>query len=232
MIGANKLQSSPVVGVNNDPFMISKLHLAESRYMFQWFIKRFIDIAGSFIGLIVISPILFAIAISIRKESPGKVIYKQTRVGLNGKKFEMYKFRSMIDGAETDLDTLKEHNDTNDVMFKMKDDPRVTKVGAFIRKHSLDELPQLFNVLKGEMSLIGPRPPLVSELEEYEKWHYKRFATLPGMTGLWQVSGRSSIVDFDKVVRLDIQYIENWSLLFDLEIFLKTIPIVIWGDEF
>lgn len=143
----------------------------------------------------------------------------------------MYKFRSMKYGAEDELVNLKKNNESNEVMFKMKNDPRVTKVGAFLRKHSLDELPQLFNVLKGEMSLIGPRPPLVSELKNYKNWHYKRFATLPGMTGLWQVSGRSSILDFDKVVRLDVQYIENWNLFFDFGILLKTVPVVIRGDE-
>ena len=221
--------TSKALSINQ--FYLNTLPIEECSYQLQWLIKRFIDIAGSLIGLILISPILLLIAIAIKLESKGPVFFKQKRVGLQGENFDMYKFRSMKQNAEDELENLKQFNESNNVMFKMKKDPRVTKVGEFIRKHSLDELPQLINVLKGEMSLIGPRPPLVTELKDYKPWHYKRFETIPGMTGLWQVSGRSSITNFDKVVRLDLRYIKEWSLLLDLNILLKTVPIVIWGKE-
>lgn len=221
--------TSKALSIN--PLYLNALPIEECSYQLQWLIKRFIDIAGSLVGLILISPILLLIAIAIKLESKGPVFFKQKRVGLQGENFDMYKFRSMKQNAENELDKLKQFNESNNVMFKMKKDPRVTKVGEFIRKHSLDELPQLINVLKGEMSLIGPRPPLVTELKDYKPWHYKRFETIPGMTGLWQVSGRSSITNFDKVVKLDLRYIKEWSLLLDLNILLKTVPIVIWGKE-
>lgn len=221
--------TSKALSINN--FYVEPLVIAECTFQLQWLIKRFIDIAGSLIGLMIISPILLLIALAIKLESSGPVFFKQKRVGLQGKKFDMYKFRSMKENAENELEFLKQFNESNNVMFKMKKDPRVTKVGEFIRKHSLDELPQLINVLKGEMSLIGPRPPLVTELKDYKPWHYKRFETIPGMTGLWQVSGRSSITNFDKVVKLDLKYIREWNLFLDLNIILKTVPIVIWGKE-
>jgi lipopolysaccharide/colanic/teichoic acid biosynthesis glycosyltransferase len=164
-------------------------------------------------------------------ESKGPVIYKQKRIGLNGKEFEIYKFRSMHTNAEKLLSQLLDKNEISSGMFKMQNDPRVTKVGKWLRKFSIDELPQLLNVLKGDMSLVGPRPPIQTELQDYKHWHYFRFATLPGLTGLWQVSGRSSIKVFDQVVDLDCQYIRKWSLWLDFKLLLKTVPVVLFAKD-
>ena len=209
---------------------ISNLNYCKKKPV-QWLIKRAFDFAFSVLGLIIVFPILVLLVIIIKLDSNGPTILKQKRIGMNGKEFYMYKFRSMFQDAEERYELLRTYNQTNPVMFKMFDDPRVTKVGRFIRKYSLDELPQLFNVIKGEMSLIGPRPPLPHELEKYKNWHYVRFATLPGLTGMWQVSGRSSVKDFDTVVKLDYKYISQWNLWFDLKIILKTIPVVLSGKN-
>lgn len=193
-------------------------------------IKRAIDIIGSFCGLVVLSILFVLIAIFIKLEDPkGKVFFKQLRIGKNGKEFYMYKFRSMASDAEERLKELLALNDVSGAMFKMKDDPRVTKVGRFIRKTSLDELPQLFNVLKGEMSLVGPRPPLPREVAEYSLYDKQRLLVLPGCTGLWQVSGRSNI-GFSEMVELDLHYIKNRSLKFDLKILFKTV-FVLFGSK-
>ncbi len=176
-------------------------------------------------------PFLIVIATIISIESEGPVIYKQKRIGLNGKEFEMYKFRSMRADAEKLLHELLEKNEIGNGMFKMLNDPRITRVGKWLRKFSIDELPQLFNVLKGDMSLVGPRPPIESELQDYKQWHYFRFATLPGLTGLWQVSGRSSIKEFDAVVEMDYEYIRNWSLWLDFKLLLKTVPVVLFAKN-
>lgn len=197
----------------------------------QWFLKRVIDIFGSSVGIIVLSPLMAIVAILIKFESPGPIIYKQKRVGFKGRQFNMYKFRSMRQDADELLDQLLEKNETNNGMFKMFNDPRVTKIGRFIRKYSIDELPQLFNVLKGDMSLVGPRPPIVRELKHYENWHYFRFSTLPGLTGIWQVSGRSRIKEFDTVVKMDYHYINNWNVLLDMKLILKTVPVVLGGMD-
>ncbi|MEI7473353.1 MAG: exopolysaccharide biosynthesis polyprenyl glycosylphosphotransferase [bacterium] len=210
-------------------FLLSRNFNLQYRKPMQWSIKKFIDYAGTGFGILLISPILILIAILIKLDSQGPVFFKQKRVGLYGQDFYMYKFRSMKINAEADLEKLKGQNQTNDKMFKLKEDPRVTRIGRLLRKHSLDELPQLFNVLKGEMSLVGPRPPLPSEVELYDKWCYLRFATVPGLTGMWQVSGRSDITNFNKVVELDYKYIEEWSILLDFKILLKTIPVVFFG---
>lgn len=210
-------------------FLISRNFNVKSRRPVQWRLKRAIDYFGTGLGILLISPVLLIIALAIKIESPGPVFFKQKRIGLYGKEFYMYKFRSMKQDAEKELYKFKSQNETNDMMFKMKNDPRVTKVGKFLRKHSLDELPQLFNVLDGAMSLVGPRPPLPSEVELYKKWYYLRFATVPGLTGLWQVSGRSDITDFDKVVELDFKYIEKWNIFSDISILFKTIPVVLFG---
>lgn len=181
--------------------------------------------------MLAILPFLAIVAIAIKLESKGPALFKQKRVGRFGKEFYMYKFRSMDLNAEDRLKDLLKYNETNEGMFKMADDPRVTKVGKFIRKYSIDELPQLINVIKGEMSLIGPRPCLSRELKSYKNWHYVRFATLPGLTGLWQVSGRSSIKDFDKAVSLDYQYINNWNIGLDISILFRTIPAVLFPGK-
>jgi len=197
----------------------------------QVFIKRVVELFGTILGLIIISPILVTIALAIKLETNGPVLYKQKRIGQHGKEFYMYKFRSMCLGADEKIDELKKYNQTNESMFKMFDDPRVTKVGKFLRKHSLDEFPQLLNVLKGEMSLVGFRPPLPCEVKQYKPVHYVRFTMMPGLTGPWQVNGRSSIKNFDKVIKLEYEYAKNWSLYNDLQILLKTIPVVIFGKN-
>ena len=159
-------------------------------------------------------------------ESRGPLIFKQRRVGKNGRFFYVYKFRSMYKDAEERKKALMEQNEMKGLMFKMTDDPRITKVGKFIRKTSIDELPQFFNVLKGDMSLVGTRPPTVDEFRQYEGYHKRRLSMKPGMTGMWQVSGRSDIEDFEEVVKLDLEYIDNWSIGLDFKILFKTIAVV------
>lgn len=214
---------------NKYKFWLSRNFNIELRKPVQWKLKRTMDFALSIAGLVLASPILIAIAAAIKYESDGPILFKQKRIGKYGKEFYMYKFRSMLNNAEDNLEMLIHKNETNNVMFKMKKDPRITTVGKLIRKYSLDELPQLLNVLKGDMSLIGPRPPLPYEVEKYENWHYLKFSTYPGITGLWQVSGRSSIKDFNVVIKLDFKYTENWNLFQDFLIFLKTFPVVIFA---
>jgi lipopolysaccharide/colanic/teichoic acid biosynthesis glycosyltransferase len=214
-----------------DPSIIAESYDLSKEKPVQWVLKRAIDILGSSIGLLMLSPLLAAVALAIRLETPGPVIYKQKRVGLHGNRFDMYKFRSMNQNADAMLAQLLDKNETNNGMFKMFNDPRVTRIGRFIRKYSIDELPQLFNVLKGDMSLVGPRPPIERELKHYENWHYFRFATLPGLTGVWQVSGRSRIKDFDTVVRMDYQYINEWNIGLDIKLILKTFPVVLGGRD-
>jgi exopolysaccharide biosynthesis polyprenyl glycosylphosphotransferase len=192
-------------------------------------IKRALDIAGAALGLTLGAPLLGLIAAAIRLDSPGPIIFRQTRVGADGKQFEMYKFRSMVEGAEEELDELRDFNEVEGPIFKMRDDPRVTRVGRILRRFSLDELPQFWNVLRGDMSMVGPRPPLPSEVTEYIEWHKKRLEVRPGVTGLWQVSGRS-LVSFDEQCLLDIYYIENWSLWLDFKVLLRTIPHIFFGD--
>ncbi|KAF1303635.1 UDP-phosphate galactose phosphotransferase [Enterococcus sp. CU12B] len=198
----------------------------EKKYVYR-FIKRIIDVLGSSIGLIVLSPIFLVVAILMKKEEPnGPIFFSQTRVGKNESKFKMFKFRSMCVDAEEKLAELLKHNEVEGAMFKMKDDPRITKVGKFIRKTSIDELPQLWNVLKGDMSLVGPRPPLLREVAEYTEYDKQRLLVKPGCTGLWQVSGRNE-VGFDEMVELDIEYIQNGSIWNDVKIMFKTILVMI-----
>ncbi|WP_231124917.1 sugar transferase [Limosilactobacillus reuteri] len=189
-------------------------------------IKRIFDFMAAICGVIILSPVMLVIAILIKVEDHGPVFYKQVRVGKNGKKFKMYKFRSMFVNADKMLSKLKEQNDVEGPMFKMKDDPRITKVGHFIRKHSLDELPQFLNVIKGDMSLVGPRPPLPSEVAEYSDYDKQRLYVTPGCTGLWQATERNE-VGFSEMVQLDIQYIQRASFMFDLWIIWKTVEIII-----
>ncbi len=191
--------------------------------------KRIIDILGSMIGIVLLSPLLLVIAILIRLESKGKVIFSQTRVGLNRKEFKIYKFRSMVENAEDLRIKLEDKNEVSGPMFKIKKDPRVTKVGRFIRNTSIDELPQLINVLKGDMSLVGPRPSLPSEVINFEPWMLKRLEVKPGLTCYWQVSGRSNI-GFQEWMELDIKYVNEMSNMVDIKLILKTI-LLLFGDK-
>ena len=192
-------------------------------------VKRAIDVVVSAVVLLVFSPILLAIAAVIKLESPGgPVIFRHTRVGKDGVPFTMFKFRSMRPNAADERPLLENQNEATGPLFKIRQDPRLTRVGRFIRRYSIDEFPQLVNVLRGDMSLVGPRPPIPSEVEQYEEWHTKRLAVSPGMTGLWQVSGRSEL-DFDEMVMYDVYYIEHWSLSLDFRILLRTVPTVLSG---
>ena len=200
----------------------------KSNYYYEFF-KRSIDVICSIIGLISLSPIFLIVSILIRLESKGEIIFKQKRVGLNGEEFEIYKFRSMVANAEEFKEKLAEENEMSGPMFKMRDDPRITKVGKFIRKTSIDELPQLINVVKGEMSLVGPRPSLPKEVAEFEEWMNERLLVKPGLTCYWQVSGRNNI-DFEDWMKLDIKYVRERNFWLDIKLILKTI-LVLFGDE-
>ena len=206
-----------------------KVKVWETTIMFSYLLKRVLDTAVSALALIVLLPLFILTAIAIWVENPGPVFYTQIRVGLNGKHFRFYKFRSMVMNADKIKKELAASNESSaGVIFKMKQDPRITKVGKIIRKFSIDELPQLINVLKGDMSLVGPRPPLPSEVAEYTLEERKRLHIIPGITCLWQVSGRSDI-PFTDQVRLDMQYIQSASFLNDIILLLKTIPAVLTG---
>ena len=192
--------------------------------------KRVLDIIGGIVGLILTGFFVIIIGPAIVIESPGPIFFSQTRIGKNGRRFKIYKFRSMYMDAEERKKELMEKNKMSGLMFKMDDDPRITKVGKFIRKTSIDEFPQFLNVLKGDMSLVGTRPPTEDEFKQYKARYKKRLAMKPGITGLWQVSGRSSITDFEDVVKLDVQYIENWSFGLDLKILIQTVLVVLKHD--
>ena len=198
-------------------------------FSFYEAIKRLIDIICSFVGILVLSPLFIIIAIIIKFTSKGPVFFSQKRVGRNGKEFDMYKFRSMVVNAEELKEKLAAQNEMSGPMFKMKDDPRVTKVGKFIRKTSLDELPQLWNVLKGDMSLVGPRPSLPKEVAQFEDWMYKRLEVKPGLTCYWQVSGRNNI-DFEDWMKLDVKYVKEKNLWIDIKLICKTV-FVLFGDK-
>lgn len=206
---------------------IENIDLLVEHKPYQQAIKRAMDIVLSLAAIICLSPVLLLIAILIKLDSKGPVMFEQERIGYKEKRFNMLKFRSMVVDAESQFEKVQALNETNHIMFKSKDDPRITRVGKFLRKSSLDELPQLFNILKGDMSLVGPRPPIERELVNYEKWHYVKFLRPQGLTGLWQVSGRAEIKDFDDVIHLDYQYNKNWNILTDIKIILKTIPVVL-----
>lgn len=193
------------------------------------FIKRLIDIFVSLLGLIVLLPILIIIPVIIRIDSRGPIIFSQDRIGKNGDIFKMYKFRSMVVNAESLKEELANKNEMSGPMFKMKDDPRITKIGKFIRKTSIDELPQLINVLKGEMSLVGPRPSLPKEVEKFESWMLKRLDVKPGLTCYWQVMGRNNI-DFEEWMKLDIKYVDERTTLLDIKLIFKTF-FVLFGDQ-
>ena len=193
------------------------------------FIKRIIDILGGLVGLIFTGIITVFLGPAIKLDSPGPIFFSQVRIGKNGRRFKIYKFRSMYIDAEERKKELEAQNEMNGLMFKMENDPRVTKVGKFIRKTSLDEFPQFLNVLKGDMSLVGTRPPTENEFKQYNEHYRRRLSMTPGLTGLWQISGRSDIEDFDEVVKLDLRYIDNWSLTEDFKILLKTVGVVLFG---
>jgi exopolysaccharide biosynthesis polyprenyl glycosylphosphotransferase len=196
----------------------------------QIVLKRLMDIVGSLVGLLITAIAFIIFAPIIKIQSPGPVFYKSVRIGKNGRKFYFYKFRSMYVDADKHLKELQKDNEIKGLMFKMENDPRVIPIGHFIRKYSIDELPQFWNVLKGDMSLVGTRPPTEAEFKNYEYHHKARLAIKPGLTGLWQVSGRSNITDFEDVVKLDTQYIANWTLGLDIKILLKTVKVVFTGD--
>lgn len=193
------------------------------------FVKRTMDIIGSLVGLLITGIVFPFVAIAIKLDSPGPITFAQTRIGKNGRRFKVYKFRSMYVDAEERKKELMAKNQVKGLMFKMEDDPRITRVGKFIRKTSIDELPQFYNILIGDMSLVGTRPPTEDEFEQYTPYYRKRLSMTPGLTGLWQVSGRSNIDNFDDVVKLDITYIDNWSLKLDLKILFKTVYVVLFS---
>ncbi len=216
-IAGPRMHMRPIAG-------LPLIHVETPRFSLgQRLAKRTLDITAATTGVILISPLLIALAISVRLSTPGPVLFRQKRVGLRGEEFTMLKFRSMVPNAEDLLAELEQQQRDagNEVLFKMKNDPRVTPTGRFMRKYSLDELPQLFNVIGGSMSLVGPRPPLQKEVDQYADHVHRRFLVKPGITGLWQVSGRSSL-SWEESVRLDLSYVENWSLVGDLTILLKT----------
>ncbi|MGH2412859.1 MAG: sugar transferase [Microcystaceae cyanobacterium] len=192
--------------------------------------KRLLDVMGAFFGILILSPVLIAVAIAIQLSSPGPIFFCQERIGLHGKVFQMWKFRTMVTNATHLQSELETQNQSPDgIMFKIKHDPRIISIGHFLRRTSIDELPQLFNVLMGQMSLVGPRPLPMRDVERFEPWHHIRHRVLPGITGLWQISGRSDIEDFDDAARLDLYYIDNWSLNLDLDILVETVRIVLFG---
>lgn len=216
-IDMEAIEGIPLLGIKQKP-----LNTVQRAAM------RLTDIVGAVLVLLLASPIWLCFALLIKLTSPGEAIFSQLRVGQNGRTFKCYKFRSMQKNAEQVLSTLLAQNEAQGPIFKMKDDPRVTSIGKFLRRTSLDEIPQLFNVIKGEMSLVGPRPPLLREVEQYEEWQKGRLAMKPGMTGLWQVRGRSNLT-FDEGVLMDLYYIENWSLRLYYHILLRTVPSVLFS---
>jgi len=205
----------PMIGMRRTPTSQGRLIL-----------KRLLDLVGAIVGLILLSPLLLTTAIIIKVTDPGPIFFSQVRSGRNGRRFRMHKFRSMVINAEKLKKELEKLNEMDGPVFKIKHDPRITKIGRFIRKTSIDELPQLFNVFLGNMSLVGPRPPLPSEVEKYQPWQRRRLSVKPGITGPWQVSGRNEI-SFEEWMRMDLEYIDNWSLWLDLRIIFMTIPVVL-----
>jgi exopolysaccharide biosynthesis polyprenyl glycosylphosphotransferase len=210
----DRIGDVPIVTLHREPMPSAAL-----------FLKRALDASGAFIGLVLIAPVLAIVAMLIRLDSPGPVIYAAERAGAKGRRFRCYKFRSMIVGADQHKDDLRSRNQREGPIFKIDGDPRITRVGRFIRRYSLDELPQLWNVLRGDMSLVGPRPHPVDEVSNYDLEHYRRLDVKPGITGLWQVTARKS-PSFELNMHLDLTYIENWTLTLDLYILLRTIRVL------
>jgi exopolysaccharide biosynthesis polyprenyl glycosylphosphotransferase len=212
------LAGIPMIGVQ-------EISISSSEMIF----KRAMDVLISFAGLVLLFPFFLLVALVIRLDSPGPVLFRQIRVGKGEQLFGCYKFRSMYVGAEEEQEKLQDQNEADGPIFKIRNDPRITPVGRFLRRTSIDELPQLLNVLMGHMSLVGPRPAPPSEVQRYQPWHRQRLEVAPGITGLWQVSGRSRLT-FDEMVLLDLYYVENWSPILDFEILVRTVPKVILGE--
>lgn len=221
-----KIYNSRPAYISGKPVMVYR-RIPENQT--ELFIKELIDKSISIAILTITAPILFLIGMAIKFDSKGPVIFSQTRSGVNGRKFKLYKFRTMVNDAEKKKKELSAQNEMSGPVFKIKNDPRVTRVGSLLRKTSLDEFPQFLNVLKGDMTLVGPRPPLPNEVASYEPWQRRRLSVKPGITCTWQVNGRNQI-DFDDWMKLDLDYIDNWSLLKDAEIMAKTVPAVLKGD--
>ena len=223
----NKYVSNDSIDIHDGKFVYDADLYASSIYLF---LKRLIDIIGSLIGIIILSPIFIIVAIAIKVEDPkGSILFGQERNGKYPKTFKMYKFRSMVHNAEELLEKLKAQNEMTGPAFKMKNDPRITKVGKFIRKTSIDELPQLLNILKGDMTLVGPRPSLPREVEKFESWMLKRLEVKPGLTCYWQVSGRNNI-DFYEWMKLDLKYVNDMGFWLDIKLIFKTVT-VLFGDK-
>lgn len=218
----SKIEISTVDGIDSPLLHFRRTPTGD----FRLATKRLMDIAGATALILASGPVMLAVAIAIRLESPGPIMFRQIRSGRNGRRFTMLKFRSMVVDAEAKKAALAAQNEMSGPVFKITRDPRVTRVGAFIRKTSLDELPQFFNIFWGDMSLVGPRPPIPAEVEQYEPWQRRRLSVKPGLTGLWQVSGRNNI-DFEEWMRLDLRYIDTWSLWLDFKILLRTLPAVL-----
>lgn len=208
---------------------IENITVINKRNYFYLIMKRIMDVIVSSIGLILLSPLLIIVSILIKLESKGPIIFSQKRVGVNGQSFNMYKFRSMVVNAEELKKNLQHKNEMSGPMFKIKDDPRITEIGKFIRKTSIDELPQLFNVLKGDMSLVGPRPSLPDEVKEFETWMLERLEVKPGLTCYWQVMGRNEI-DFEDWMKLDIRYVREKNIWIDIKLIFRTF-FVLFGDK-
>jgi exopolysaccharide biosynthesis polyprenyl glycosylphosphotransferase len=213
-----ELEGIPLLTFTNTPGAI-----------FPLFVKWLFDAVISATLLVVLSPLFLALAIAVKLSSRGPILFRQTRCGLNGRRFTLYKFRTMYQGADQRLDEVAHLNEVNGPAFKARKDPRITAVGRWLRRWSIDELPQLVNVLKGQMSLVGPRPPIPAEVERYQRWQRRRLSMKPGITGLWQVSGRAGIGEFDDWIEFDLRYIDQWSLWLDFKILLKTIPAVLFA---
>lgn len=222
----NRISKQKLFTLEDKPFIFNSY--APQKEQGVW-LKEILDRILSFILIILLSPLFLLIVFLVKISSKGPVLFKQQRVGLNGRRFTLYKFRTMVENAEKLKQTLSDKNEMEGPVFKIKEDPRITKLGKFLRKTSLDELPQLFNVLFGDMSLVGPRPPLPEEVSQYDLWHRRRLCVKPGLTCLWQVNGRNKI-NFENWMKLDLEYIDNWSLFLDFKILLKTIPAVLSGS--
>lgn len=217
-------QDTVNISFENEKYLDKKIINSKKRYLL---LKKVLDLFGSLFGLVMLSPLFLIVAIAIKIEEPkGAVFFSQVRLGKNGKPFKIYKFRSMCIDAEEKLKELLAYNEVEGAMFKMKDDPRITKIGKFIRRTSIDELPQFYNVLMGDMSLVGPRPPLPYEVDEYTQYDKQRLYVKPGCTGLWQISGRND-VGFSKMVKLDIHYVKQQSIVYDIKIIIKTVWVMI-----
>jgi lipopolysaccharide/colanic/teichoic acid biosynthesis glycosyltransferase len=215
----------PVSVALSNPFAYHLPQLGLDHSSVNSVIKRFIDIMGALVGLMIAALLFFPIAIAIQLDNPGPIFYHQVRCGHRGRTFRIWKFRSMVVNAE-ELKHLVD-NEAQGMIFKNKNDPRITRVGAFLRKTSLDEFPQFWNVLMGDMSLVGTRPPTIDEVMDYEPHHWRRLEVKPGITGEWQVRGRSSVTDFEEIVKMDVQYQDKWSVLYDLQLILETV-LAVW----